>query len=154
MQTTNYKIVKNDIITIEFSARLEGGQPASLFKERGTVTFKVGDFPLVDGVNSEVLDMVVGEIKSTTILPYNAFGEIDRNLINEISLEDLPREVSVGQRIFDRKRKHFSYITFIDQKRDVAMTDGNHLLAGEKVCFLIRVLDIKRPSNDKIAIEV
>ncbi|MAZ48518.1 MAG: hypothetical protein CME65_08140 [Halobacteriovoraceae bacterium] len=154
MQATNYKIIKNDIITIEFSAKLVGGKPVSQFKERGIVTFKVGDFPLVDGVNREVLDMVVGEIKSTMIFPCDAFGEVERNLINEISLHELPREAFVGQRMFDRKRKHFAYIASIDQDRQVALTDGNHLLAGEILCFLIKILDIKRPLNDKVTVEV
>lgn len=137
----------NDIITISYNARLEGGKTVSSSLDEGPLTFKVGKFPKIDAINSVVLGMKVGEVKRVTILPLGAFGEIDKSLISEYCLSILPEYVMVGQRVIENSSSSYMNVLSVDSAKGVALLDGNHFLAGEKISFTVKIISIKGYEN-------
>jgi peptidylprolyl isomerase len=136
----------NDIITIEYTARMNNGITVMSTANDGPLTFKVGTFPLVKGFNDVVLGMKVGEQKSVIIPAKDAFGPFDHELICKVSLSELPEYVRVGQRIVDIDDTYFNVLE-VNNDEGLATLDGNHFLAGQDLAFSIRILNAQIPPD-------
>lgn len=130
----------NDVVTIEYSAKISGGRTIFSSEEGGPLTFKVGSFELIKGLNKAVLGMKIGEIKKVYILPIEAFGEFKSELRKNVSLANLPRFIKEGDSYFDQFKKAFFNVLSVDSDSGIALLDGNHLLAGHVLNFSIKIL--------------
>lgn len=140
---------RNDIITIEYSAKVKSGTTVLSTNKEGPLTFRVGDFPLVKGLNEAVLGMKLGETKRVEIYPSEAFGEFDKSLVEEYPLKKLPDFIRTGQRIFLHGRRTSFNVIDVNSEDGLATLDGNHLLAGKDLSFVIKVICIKVPPTIK-----
>lgn len=142
-------ISKNDIVTIDYTAKLRDGLTVLSTEHEGPLTFKVGDFSLVKGFNQAVLGMKIGEKKKVVFNPDEAFGEVKKNLILEVLLSKLPPFVKIGQRIITKNSRRFFNVVNIDSDQGMALLDGNHKLAGQTLHFHLKILSIKYPPKQK-----
>lgn len=142
-------VQKNDIITIEFFARMQGGLTVLSSEEEGPLKFTVGQFKVVSGFNDAVIGMKVGESKKFSLNPEEAFGVFDKKLIKQVSLLTLPMFIRVGQSIVDGANKVIFNIVKVDSDQGLATLDGNHIFAGEKLDFYIRLKKIEKPNLPK-----
>lgn len=142
-------ISNKDIVTIDYTAKLRNGLTVLTTENEGPLTFKVGEFSLVEGFNEAVLGMKIGDMKKITISPEDAFGKINKNLIFKVLLEKLPPFIKIGQRIITKNSKRFFNVVNVDSDEGMALLDGNHKLAGQTLGFHLKVLSIKFPSENK-----
>lgn len=137
-----------DIVTIEYCVNLIGGDSILSSEKDGPLTFQVGFFRLIKGLNAAVVGMKVGQSKRVSMLPSNAFGIIEEKLIKTVNIKDLPRFSLLGKRVIKKDDSHFSTILKMDSKKGTALIDGNHLLAGMALEFSITIINIiKAQSN-------
>ncbi len=141
MSTRYHKGIQyNDVITIEYSVRVSGGRTVYSSEDDGPLTFRVGSFKLIRGLNKAVLGMKVGEIKKVCILPLEAFGEVKTELKQKVLLSNLPKFIKEGDSYFDKVKKAFFNVLSVDSESGIALIDGNHLLAGYILDFSIKIL--------------
>lgn len=138
----------NDIVTIDYTAKLRNGLTVLCTENEGPLTFKVGEFTLVEGFNEAVLGMKIGESKKIVISPEEAFGKINKNLIFQVLLSKLPPFIKVGQRIITKNSKRFFNVVNVNSEDGMALLDGNHKLAGKTLDFQLRILSIKYPPKN------
>jgi FKBP-type peptidyl-prolyl cis-trans isomerase 2 len=144
----------NDIITVDYSAKVKNGRTVLTTLDKKPLTFKVGTFSQILGFNKAVIGMKIGDIKKVTIQPKEAFGEIDTDLVFHVLLSEIPKFSRIGQRVkMVGKDDHFSVLD-VDSDAGVAVLDSNHILAGLPLEFNIRILSIKiPPSSEQVAIK-
>ncbi|MGC1819319.1 MAG: peptidylprolyl isomerase [Casimicrobiaceae bacterium] len=106
-----------------------------------------GIFPKVE----EALDnKQVGDSVSVTLEPDDAFGDYDAELMRIEPLDQLPPEVAIGGHLVAEQDGHevvWRVTSIADGK---AVLDGNHELAGQRLRFDCRVLDIRPATPDEI----
>ncbi len=147
-----YGIKLNDRVTIDYVAKLKNEKVVLSSKVTGPLTFKVGHFSIIEGLNKVILGMHVGETKNCSFSPEETFGVIDDDLICAIPLSDLPENAKEGQRISDKDNKiHFTILN-IDLEKKEAILNANHILAGQVLDFIITVLKVRRPSSSSVEI--
>lgn len=138
----------NDVITIKYWVRVRGGRTVYSSEKNGPLTFKVGSFLTVKGLNNIAIGMLINEKKKAFIGADEAFGERDENLISNILLSELPKFIRVGENYFDKVKRSFFNVISVDCDGGTATLDGNHLLAGEVLEFSIEIKDINRPPSE------
>lgn len=136
-------IKDGDQVTINFTAKLENGQVFSDSEKDGPLTFKVGEFDLIEGLNGAVIGLAEGEKKEVTLKPEEAFGEYDQELLMAYPVDQLPPETVVGVQFKDDQTEKIWTVRKIDAEKGEAILDGNHILAGQPIVFELEVVKVE-----------
>ncbi len=107
-----------------------------------------GIFPKVEAA---LADKAVGESVSVTLEPEDAFGEYDPELVRLESVSDLPSDVAVGGYLVAEQDGHEVMWRITDIADGKAVLDGNHELAGRRLRFDAKVVDVRPATPDEIA---
>jgi len=117
------------------------------------VTYLHGAGVLFPKLERELESHTIGDIVTARLLPEDAFGKRDIDLLHEILLCNLPPEdtIEVGSNITgtdeDGNEITFS-VTAIED--GIASLDGNHPLAGQSLIFEIEIQAIRDATAEEI----
>lgn len=106
-----------------------------------------GIFPKVEAALSH---KKVGDAVSVTLEPDDAFGDYDAELIRVEPVDQLPPDLAVGGQLVaeqDGNEVVWRVTGIADGK---AVLDGNHELAGQRLRFDCKVLDIRPATQEEI----
>ena len=106
-----------------------------------------GIFPKVEAALSH---KKVGDAVSVTLEPDDAFGDYDAELIRVEPVDQLPPDIAVGGQLVaeqDGNEVVWRVTGIADGK---AVLDGNHELAGRRLRFDCKVLDIRPATQEEI----
>ena len=120
-----------------------------------------GEHPLVylhggyggifEKIEEELLGQVSGFQKDIRLLPEDAFGEYDAELVNVESRKLFPEDIEVGMQ-FERGAEDDEsddmLFVITDITDDKVVVDGNHPLAGVALVFECTVAEV-RPGTDE-----
>lgn len=109
----------------------EGGDP---------LEFTVGDKGLIDGMNKAVRGMKVGESKTATIPPEEAYGPYDEKLVFEVPTKNLPPGITAGTPLRDPQG---GMVLVKEVNGEKSFLDANHILAGKTLIFEIKLVSIQ-----------
>lgn len=100
---------------------------------------------LIPGLESELTGHKAGDKFHTEIEPALGYGEYDEKLVAEVPRKqfDTGAEITVGQQ-FQADTATGPMIVKVTKVTDDTITvDGNHELAGKKLCFDVEVVDVR-----------
>lgn len=92
----------------------------------------------------------VGDSVSVTLEPDDAFGDYDAELMRIESLDQLPPEIAVGGHLVAEQDGHEVVWRVTNIADGKAVLDGNHELAGQRLRFDCRVLDIRPATPEEL----
>ena len=90
--------------------------------------------------SSAVIGMKVGEKKTVTLKPEEAYGQIDERNIIEVPKTNVPAGVKEG----DLLSMNGFPVVVKEVGNDTVMVDGNHQLAGKTLIFEIEMVRIDK----------
>lgn len=151
---TSKKIENGDTISVNYVGKLEDGTifDTSLKEvaiEAGTynqmrnyepLTFTVGAGQMIKGFDEGVVGMQVGEEKTLTIPPEEAYGEYREEFAREIPIDAVDFTPEVGMQLATDNGLMGS-ITKVSENNFVV--DFNHKLAGKTLVFLVKVVSVE-----------
>ncbi|MGB5179458.1 MAG: peptidylprolyl isomerase [Gammaproteobacteria bacterium] len=145
-------IAVNKVVTMQYSltntngvvVREAGGKP---------VTYLHGTGVLFPRLERELESHCVGDIVTARLLPEDAFGKRDVELLHEIPLDELPPgdSIEVGGRLtaHDESGNEISFtVTGIED--GIVSLDGNHPLAGQSLVFEVEIQGIRDATAEEI----
>ena len=115
----------------------EGGKPVEYMQGQGTI---------VPGLEKALEGMSVGEEKTITVPPAEAYGELLKDAIKEIPKKNFPKdfEFVLGSIIQLEDPEGHPYPGIIwDIKEDTVNVNFNHPLAGQTLIFEVKILSIE-----------
>lgn len=138
------KIQNGDTVSVHYTGRFEDGTvfDTSLVEGREPIKVTLGQGQLIKGFESGLMEMSVGEKKTITLEPSDAYGEVIPEAIIDVPLKDLPEGVAVGQNLQGMGPNGPFVVTVIDIKEDMARIDHNHPMAGKKLIFDLDVVSV------------
>jgi len=105
-------------------------------------------------LESELESHTVGDIVTARLLPDDAFGKRNVDLVHQMPLDELPPEetVETGGRIVGTDEEG-NEITFAvtDIQDGIVSPDGNHPFAGQTLIFEVEIQDIREASAEEIS---
>ncbi|MEJ2191377.1 MAG: peptidylprolyl isomerase [Nitrospirota bacterium] len=140
----NQTAKNGDTVSVEYTVTVEG-EVVDSSKERGPLTFSLGNNEMLPGFEEAVLGMKVGEEKTFTLAPEDAYGPVNPEARVEVPRENLgDLEPEVGMRLMvHTKTGETRPVTVAEVGENTVTLDLNHPLAGKSVTFTVKLVSIK-----------
>jgi peptidylprolyl isomerase len=134
-----------DTVRIHYTGTLSDGTQFDSSAGREPLEFAVGGGMVISGFDKAVAGMSVGESKSVTIEPDDAYGPRHEQLIQEVPKSALPEDMTpeIGMQLQSRSPDGQIMNLEVKEITDSSITvDANHPLAGEALNFDIELVEI------------
>ena len=138
------KIENGDTVSVHYKGTLEDGTvfDTSLVEGREPIKVTLGQGQLIKGFENGLIGMSVGEKKTITLDPADAYGDVIPEAIIDIPLENLPPNVEAGQILQGNGPQGPFVVTVVEIKENVARLDHNHPMAVKKLIFDLDVVEV------------
>jgi FKBP-type peptidyl-prolyl cis-trans isomerase SlyD len=151
--TAKQYINPHKVITLQYS--LHNDQGISVREAAGTpVKYLHGSGMLFPKLEQALEQHTVGDIVTVRLLPDDAFGKRDIDLLHQVPLDRFPHgeNIVVGGKVVgqseDGEEVNFAVVEIKD---DMVYLDGNHPLAGQTLIFEVEVQGIRDAADDELA---
>lgn len=152
---TSRKIENGDTISVNYVGKLEDGTifdtsvkevavEAGIYiqmRNYDLLTFTIGEGQMIKGFDEGVVGMQVGEEKTLTIPPEEAYGEYREEFVREIPVDAVDFTPEVGMRLATDSGLTGT-ITNVNENNFVV--DFNHELAGKTLIFSVKVVSVEK----------
>lgn len=138
------KVKKDSTVTVHYTGKLEDGTifDTSHLEGRTPLNVKLGEGALIPGFENGLIDMQVGESKTVEINVDQAYGEVNPELLGEVTRDKVPAEVEVGHTLQTMTPQGPLNVRVVEVKEDVVILDANHPLAGKKLIFDLELVSL------------
>lgn len=134
-----------DTVRIHYTGTLDDGTKFDSSAGNDPLEFALGSGQVIAGFDNAVDGMAVGESKSVTIPPEEAYGERHEQLVQQVPKTALPDEIepAVGMQLQSRSPEgHVMNLLVTEMDEQTITVDGNHPLAGQALTFAIELVEI------------
>ncbi len=135
-----------DVIKVHYTGTLKDGTIFDTSRGRQPLEFTLGAGQLIPGFENAVRGMSIGQSKTVTIPPEEAYGPFRDDLIFTIDKGRLPDSSNpeIGQQLKIELSGNISTQAIITDVSETTITvDANHHLAGKDLTFEIEVVEIR-----------
>ncbi|SDS50330.1 FKBP-type peptidyl-prolyl cis-trans isomerase 2 [Polaribacter sp. KT25b] len=139
------QVKENNTVKVNYTGKLTDGQIFDTSEGREPIQFTLGQGQIIPGFEKGLIDMEVNEKKTITIAKEEAYGEVNKALIQEVNKADLPQDMEpkVGMGLVSKTPDGQEMnLMVVEVKEETIVIDGNHPLAGKDLVFDIEVLEI------------
>jgi FKBP-type peptidyl-prolyl cis-trans isomerase 2 len=131
------KIQDGKKVTIEFSITLP---ESNTVIPNNVAQFVPGQKQLIPALEQALVGLKPGDTTRVDLPPDKAFGPYDDNKKKTIARDELPPNSAPGEVLKDHNGQPF---TVVEMKDTAAVVDYNHPLAGKRLVFDVKVLDVQ-----------
>lgn len=132
-------------VKVHYTGKLDSGEIFDSSYERDPIVFQVGAGMMIQGFNDAIIGMEVGEKKTVSLSPAQAYGEYAAENVVAFPKEQIPEglEIQVGMQLqlHDQNGRAIP-VTVKEVKDDSVVLDANHPLAGQTLNFEIELMEI------------
>lgn len=138
------KIQNGDTVSVNYVGRLEDGTvfDSSLTEGRTPLKVTLGQGQLIKGFENGLIEMSVGEKKTITLEASEAYGDVVADAIIDVPLENLPKDIQVGQALQGQGPQGPFIVTVVEINETSAKLDHNHPMAGKKLIFDLEIVSV------------
>ncbi len=139
------KAKKGDKVKVHYKGTLTTGEQFDSSEGRAPLEFTVGAGQMIAGFDAAIPGMEVGDKKTFTIGPKDAYGERTEEAMIEFPKSNIPPDMKLepGMRLQLRNQQGQPVpVTVSEVKEEVVILDANHELAGKHLVFDIELVSI------------
>lgn len=136
------EVKDGDRVTIHYRGTLKDGEEFDSSFDREPLSFVAGSEELIPGMSKAVIGMKVGDKKTVTIPPEEAYGDRQEEMIIQVERSQLPEDAKVGAMLGLSTPDGQFHAVLTELGDDQATLDGNHPLAGNTLVFEIEVVSV------------
>ena len=135
-----------DKVKVHYTGKLEDGTVFDSSIEREPLEFTVGENQVIKGFDKGVVGMEIGDSKTLTIAPEDAYGLTREDMIVEVNKNQIPKDVdpSIGQKLKIQQPPNGEAVpvTIIGVAEDTVTIDANHPFDGKTLVFDVELVEI------------
>jgi FKBP-type peptidyl-prolyl cis-trans isomerase SlpA len=140
------QVKENNTVKVNYTGKLADGQVFDSSEGKEPIEFTLGQGQLIPGFEKGLIDMKLNEKKTITIAKEEAYGEVNKDLIQEVKKTELPQDMApeVGMGLVSKSPDGQEMnLMVVEVREESIVIDGNHPLAGKELIFDLEVLEIK-----------
>ena len=147
------KIQKGSVVTLEFELKNEDGELLDSSAENGNMLYLHGQGQIPEKLEAELSDKNQGDTLKIKLAAIDGYGEYDEGLIQDVKRSDIQGvdELSEGMQFPAKTDQGMMYFTVMKLEGDSVVLDGNHPLAGEELNFDIKVIEVRKATDEELA---
>ena len=144
---------KNQKVTVVYDGMLDNGEVFETSRDSGPLEFEIGDQSVLPAFEQAVTELEVGETKTISIPPEEAFGPHYQELVHKVPLHSLAKNGTpeigtvVSMTVEKEGQAHKVPATVTHIGGDTATIDFNHPLAGKTIKYNITLQTIQPGSG-------
>jgi peptidylprolyl isomerase len=134
-----------DTVKIHYTGTLDDGTEFDSSAGRDPLEFSLGSGQVIAGFDNAVEGMAVGDSKTVTLPPDEAYGDRHEKLLQEVPRTSLPDDMKpeVGMALQTQSPEgQVMNLVIADVTEDSITVDANHPLAGQALTFAIELVEI------------
>ena len=132
-----------DTVRVHYVGTLADGTEFDASRGRAPLAFRLGAGEVVPGFDRAVAGMAVGETKTATFPPEDAYGERSDEMTVAVPVDQMPPGVGVGDRLVVGLAGGGQMpVRVAGVEGGTAVLDANHELAGQALTFEITLVGI------------
>ncbi|MBU8923351.1 MAG: FKBP-type peptidyl-prolyl cis-trans isomerase [Bacteroidales bacterium] len=134
-----------DKVKVHYTGRFTDDQVFDSSEGKEPLGFTVGEKQVIEGFDSAITGMKVGEKKTVTIDAVNAYGPKQDQLIVEVERSNIPAEIDIKEGIqleMIRDDEETMIVTVIGLTDKLVTVDANHPMAGRDLVFDLELVDL------------
>jgi len=148
------KIADNMYVAIEYTLTLDTGQEVDRSQEGRPLGFISGASQIIPGLEKALAGMSENDDAAITVEPEDGYGVVRDDLFQEIPRSQFPGDVEIKQGMaFEAQGPHGPFMLVVSSvnDNDTVTVDLNHPLAGQRLHFAVKVVEVREPSAEEIA---
>ena len=150
----NTQVAKNTVVTLDYNVTDPDGELVDAGKEP-LVYLHGGYDDIFPKIEEAVHGKAIGETVKVKLLPDEAFGEYDEQLVQVEPRDSFPKEIQVGMQFEGAPEgtddDDFVIYRVTDIADDKVVLDGNHPLAGMALIFTCTVTSVRPASAEELS---
>jgi FKBP-type peptidyl-prolyl cis-trans isomerase 2 len=134
-----------DTVRVHYTGRLDADTIFDSSDGKDPLEFKLGSGMVIEGFDSGITGMTIGEKKTIEIPVDKAYGPVNPEMIINFKREQLPPDLDpeIGQQLqMQAPEGQTMVVTVIDKNETEIKLDGNHDLAGKDLIFDLELVEI------------
>ena len=134
-----------DKVKIHYTGTLENGTQFDSSEGRDPLEFQLGSGQVIPGFDKAVEGMAVGESKTVTILPEDAYGPRNEQAVQEVPKSALPDDLVPVEGMTLQAQNQGQQpvqMTVTAVGEESITVDANHPLAGQALNFEISLVEM------------
>ncbi|HPW69850.1 MAG: peptidylprolyl isomerase [Desulfomonilia bacterium] len=134
-----------DTVKVHYTGRFEDGVIFDSSVDAEPLEFTLGSHEVIAGFEEAAEGMNIGESKTVSIKPEQAYGSYNENLVVDMPKEYFPEDIEpeAGMRLIIVDNGGEELPVVVSEVRDDSVRlDANHPLAGKTLVFDIELVDI------------
>jgi FKBP-type peptidyl-prolyl cis-trans isomerase 2 len=140
------QVKENNTVKVNYTGKLSDGQVFDSSEGKEPIEFTLGQGQLIPGFEKGLIDMKLNEKKTITVAKEEAYGDVNKDLIQEVKKTELPQDMTpeVGMGLVSKSPDGQEMnLMVVEVKEESIVIDGNHPLAGKDLVFDLEVIEIK-----------
>lgn len=129
-------------VKVHYTGKFEDNNVFDSSVGREPLEFTVGGGMLIPGFEQGILGLEAGNVKTIEVDPEQGYGDLREDLVQEVTLSQLPENVSVGDVLTAETPAGPINVVVKEITGDKALVDANHPLAGKKLIFELEILEV------------
>jgi peptidylprolyl isomerase len=133
------------MVVVHYRGTLNNGKEFDSSEGHEPLQFILGSGSMISGFEKAVSKMKIGETKTVTLKPAEAYGPVRKDLIMEIKRDRLPDGMSIkaGDKLQMRNSRGGSTEVRVIKATESSITvDANHELAGQDLTFTLKLIAV------------
>lgn len=121
--------------------------------EDGTFSFLIGAGNIIPGLETALIDKVVGDTFEVSINPEDGYGVYNDELIHKVPRTQFPPDIEIEAGMQFQGQTPDGQMTVVkvkEVKEDTVFVDNNHPLAGVQLNFAVEVTDVREASKTEL----
>ncbi len=146
------QLTKNTVATINYHLKDDDGNTIDQSSD-GSFSYLHGANNIIPGLETALEGKQAGDEVAVTIEPAEAYGEKQLENIQKVPREMFPEDVEIkpGMQFNARSAEGQPLtVTVTAVEDDGIVVDGNHPLAGVRLHFEVKVVDVREASNEEL----
>ena len=147
------KIAPERVVSIHYTLTNDAGDQLDSSAGGEPLSYLHGSHGLIPGLESELDGRVAGDQFKATILPAEAYGEVNPSLIQEVPLDALAgiENLQVGMQLQSQSPDGRVQMLVVDEiGAESATLNANHALAGMVLHFEVEVAEVREASAEEL----
>jgi FKBP-type peptidyl-prolyl cis-trans isomerase SlyD len=133
-------------VKMDYNVQTTEGEHVDSSEERGALEFVYGEGRILPALEKRLKGLTVGDEKTITLKPKDAYGEYDTDAVTQIPRNKFPEEEDIkpGMEFVAQVPDQGERVVVVKDVNDKEVTiDFNHPLAGKTLKFNVFVQEVR-----------
>ena len=151
--TDQLKVDDGHVVSIDYTLHVDG-KIVDTSEADKPLQFIQGMGPIIPGLENELYDLKIGEVKKVVVRPKDGYGEVDTEAYMEVPRNAFPTDIPLeeGTELELRDQSGHPIIARIETiSPDSIRLNMNHPLAGKELHFDIKIAAIRPATEEEVS---